>query len=140
MEKQRFREFLSAKGFKLTKERDEILMEVLSTREHFDPDELFVRLKTKGSKVSKASIYRTIPLLIAGGVIEEVERVEKHAHYEKILGTKHHDHMICVKCGQLIEFFSPSLETLQDELCSKKGFKVIRHTLEILGHCEKCSD
>ncbi|MDI6728383.1 MAG: transcriptional repressor [Thermodesulfovibrionales bacterium] len=138
MEKQKFREFLTTKGLKLTKERDEILNEILAMKKHFDPEELFIRLKTKGSKVSRASVYRTIPLLIEIGLIEEVERIDRHAHYEKVSKDRHHDHMICMKCGKVIEFYSPTLEMLQDEICQKEKFRGIRHSLEILGYCEKC--
>ena len=138
MEKQKFREFLTTKRLKLTKERNEILDEILDMKKHFDPEELFVRLKTKGSKVSRASVYRTIPLLIESGLLEEVERIDRHAHYERVSEDRHHDHMICIKCGKVIEFYSPTLEMLQDEICQKEKFKGIRHTLEILGCCEKC--
>jgi Fur family ferric uptake transcriptional regulator len=139
MEKEKFREFLSGKGLKTTKERDEIINEVAAMKGHFDPDELFIRLKQKGSKVSRASVYRTIPLLIESGLIEEVERIDRHAHYERISEKKHHDHMICVKCGKVIEFYSPTLEMLQNEICGKENFKGIRHSLEILGYCKKCN-
>lgn len=140
MEKQKFREFLTTKGLKLTKERDEILNEILIMKKHFDPEELFIRLKAKGSKVSRASVYRTIPLLIESRLIEEVERIDRHAHYEKVSENRHHDHMICMKCGKIIEFYSPTLEMLQDEICQKEKFKGIKHSLEILGYCEKCRD
>ncbi|MEW5746652.1 MAG: transcriptional repressor [Nitrospirota bacterium] len=138
MPKEKFREFLCTKGLKATKGRDEIIDEIMSIKGHFDPEELFVRLKTKGSKVSRASVYRTIPLLIECGFIEEVERIDKHAHYERVSEEAHHDHMICIKCGKVIEFFSPTLEMLQDELCQKEKFKKVRHSLEIFGYCSTC--
>ena len=139
MEKQKFREFLLSNELKLTKGRDEILNEILSTKGHFEPEELFVKLKSKGSKVSRASVYRTIPLLVESGFIEKVEKIDRHAHYEKVSGNSHHDHMICIKCGRVIEFFSPTLEMMQDEVCQKEKFRGVRHTLEIFGYCEKCS-
>lgn len=139
MTNQKFKEFLLTKGLKSTKGRHEIIEEVLAMEGHFNPDELFVRLKNNGSKISRASVYRTIPLLIESGLIEEVERIDKHAHYEIVSDKSHHDHMICIKCGKVIEFFSPTLETLQDELCNKEQFKKVRHNLEILGYCETCS-
>ncbi len=139
MEKQKFKDYVSTKGLKLTKERDEILNEILAAEGHFEPEELFIRLKTKGSKVSRASVYRTIPLLIESGLIEEVEKIDKHSHYEKVIGKQHHDHMICMKCGTVIEFFSPTLEMLQNEICQKESFHGIRHNLEILGYCGKCN-
>jgi Fur family ferric uptake transcriptional regulator len=140
MEKQKFKKFITDKGLKLTKERKEILNEILRTKGHFDPDELFIKLKNRGSKVSRASIYRTLPLLIESGLIEEVEKIDKRAHYEKISMDSHHDHMICIKCGKVIEFYSETLEMLQDEICKNERFKGIRHTLEILGHCKRCRD
>jgi Fur family ferric uptake transcriptional regulator len=140
MEKETFKEYVATKGLKLTKERNEILEEILATEGHFDPEELFIRLKTKGSKVSRASVYRTIPLLLESGLIDEVERIDKHSHYEKVLGKQHHDHMICVKCGKVIEFFSPTLEMLQSELCQKENFSGLRHNLEILGYCGNCNN
>lgn len=139
MEKQKFREFLKTKKLKLTKEREEIFNEIFDIKKHFDPEELFINLKKKEAKASRASVYRTIPLLIEGGFIEEVERVDRHAHYEKVSEDRHHDHMICTKCGKVIEFYSPTLEMLQEEICKKENFKGIRHSLEILGYCERCS-
>lgn len=133
-----FKEIFKNRGFKFTKERQEIIQEIMSMDGHFDPDELYVRLRSKGSKVSRASIYRTLPMLLEAGVIEVVERVDRHAHYEKVSQEKHHDHMICVKCGRVIEFFSPTLELLQKEICEKERFESIRHSLEIYGYCDKC--
>ncbi|KAF0185106.1 MAG: Fur family transcriptional regulator ferric uptake regulator [Nitrospirae bacterium] len=134
----RFRDFIAGKGLKATKERAEILQEIIGTVGHFDPDELYFRLRAKGSKVSRASIYRTIPLLIEGRFIDEVERVGKHAHYECVVGGQHHDHMICIKCGAVLEFYSPTLEDLQDDLCRQHRFSKVRHHLEILGVCSAC--
>jgi Fur family ferric uptake transcriptional regulator len=95
-------------------------------------------MKSGGSKVSRASVYRTLPLLVESGIIEEVERVDKHAHYEKIPKNGHHDHMICTRCGKVIEFYSEGLEELQEKICRQKNFSGMRHSLEILGVCEKC--
>ncbi len=138
MDKLDFREFIFSKGLKSTKKRDEIFEEVSKTEGHFDPDELYIRLKQKGSKVSRASVYRTLPLLVEIGLIEEVERFDKHAHYERVSVDSHHDHMICTKCGGVIEFFSPTLELLQDEICQREDFHKLRHTLEIFGICKEC--
>lgn len=133
-----FKELLKRKGLKLTKERAVILKEIFSFHGHFDPEDLLIRLRKKGSRVSKASIYRTIPLLLESGLIEEVIKVDKHAHYEHTYGHSHHDHMICTKCGSVVEFHSQELEDLQEKLCKKDGFRGISHTLEIRGYCRKC--
>lgn len=138
MNREDFKNFISGKGLKVTKKRNEIFDEVLKIDGHFDPEELYIKLKQKGSKVSRASIYRTIPLLVEIGLIEEVERIDKHAHYERVSSDSHHDHMICTKCGKVIEFFSPTLEVLQQEICQRENFRNIRHSLEIFGLCKDC--
>lgn len=134
----KFIEYLRAKGLKFTKERQLIAKELLSSRGHFDLDEFYVGLKKKGLKVSKASVYRTLPLLLESGLIKQVEKTDKHAHYELVYGSSHHDHMLCVSCGKVIEFYSKPLERLQDRLCEAEGFESISHTLEIMGYCSKC--
>ncbi len=139
MEKHIFREFLNKRSLKFTRERELVLDEVFSFHGHFDPEEIMISMREKGIRVSKASIYRTLPLLLESGLIEQVEKNNKHAHYEHTFGHGHHDHLICLKCGKVIEVFSPELEAIQDELCRKKGFKGIKHTLEIKGYCRNCN-
>ena len=125
-------------GKRQTAGRREILAAIDGMNGHFDPQTLHDRLRAKGSKVSRASIYRTIPILVAQGVINEVEKTEKHAHYEKTIGKAHHDHLICLSCGRTIEFCSPTIEMLQNEVCQHAAFEGVRHTLEIMGYCKEC--
>jgi Fur family transcriptional regulator, ferric uptake regulator len=125
-------------GRRLTREREEIVRTIEETEGHFNPQTLYERLKAKGSKVSRASVYRTIPILVEHGVIAEVEKTEKHAHYERVMGRAHHDHLICLACGRTTEIYSPTLEMLQEEICARVGFKGVRHTLEIMGYCREC--
>lgn len=139
MENKIFKEFLEKKGLKFTKERLAVLKEVFSIHSHFDPDDILIKMRKKGIRVSKASIYRTLPLLLECGLVEQVERVDKHAHYEHTFGHGHHDHLICIKCGKVIALYSKKLERLQERLCKKENFKNITHTLEIKGYCSKCN-
>lgn len=139
-EREHFRSFIARKGLKMTRGREEICGEILDTKGHFDPEALFVRLKRKGSKVSRASVYRTLPLLAESGLIEEVERTDKRSHYERVSPSAHHDHMICLRCGRVIEFFSPDLETIQEDLCRRELFRGVRHSLVIMGYCDLCGD
>ncbi|TAL24490.1 MAG: transcriptional repressor [Nitrospirae bacterium] len=139
MEDRVFREFLQKKGLKFTKERAAILKGVFSARGHFDPDDLLIKMRGKGIRVSKASIYRTLPLLLESGLIEQVLKVDKHAHYEHTFGRGHHDHLICLKCGKVIPLYSRKLEKLQENLCRKEKFKCLTHTLEIRGYCLRCN-
>ena len=138
MERSIFREFLYKKGLKLTKERQRILDEVFAFHGHFNPEELLKSMRSKKIKVSKASIYRTLPLLVESGLVEQVEKNDKHAHYEHTFGHGHHDHLICMRCGKVIEVFSQRLEAVQTELCKSREFEGIKHTLEIKGYCCNC--
>lgn len=139
MEEKTFREYIRSKGLKFTKERELILRKVLSLKGHFAPEELYIEMRKTGLKVSKASVYRTLPLLIESGLIRQVEKTDKHAHYESAFGSGHHDHMLCISCGKAIEFYSRPLERLQERLCSGEGFQSVSHTLEIMGYCRKCA-
>ncbi len=139
MKKKSFRGMPLVDGRRRTQGRQEILTAINDIEGHFDSQTLYDRLKAKGTGISRASVYRTIPILVESGIIAQVEKTEKHAHYEKILGRAHHDHLICLACGKTIEFYSPTLEMLQDELCQREAFKGLRHSLEIMGYCRECA-
>ncbi len=138
MESKIFKSFLGEKGLKLTKERIAILREVFSFHGHFEPEHLYFRMRDGGSKASRASVYRTLNLLVESGLIAKVRRTEKGTVYEHTFGHRHHDHMICESCGKIIEFYSEKLENLQNEICARNGFSGVNHTLEIRGHCGQC--
>ena len=138
MENKIFQNFLAEKGLKLTKERTAVLKEVFSFHGHFDPEHLYLRIKASGSKASRASVYRTLNLLVESGLVEKVTRTEKGNVYEHTFGHTHHDHMICDLCGSITEFYSEKLENLQKEICIANDFIGRSHTLEIRGYCTEC--
>ncbi|MBI4767151.1 MAG: transcriptional repressor [Deltaproteobacteria bacterium] len=111
--KPRFFNYLKQQGLKWTPEREEVLQEVLKTEGHFEAEDLAFRLRKSGSRVSKATIYRTLPLLVKAGMVKEVIHGEKHQHYEHTHGENHHDHMICLKCGKIVEFDKESLKKIE---------------------------
>jgi Fur family transcriptional regulator, ferric uptake regulator len=138
MENSIFRNFLGEKKLKLTKERIAVLKEVFSFHGHFEPEQLYFRIKNSGLKASRASVYRTLNLLVESGLVDKVTRKGKGNIYEHTYGHGHHDHMICDGCGKIMEFYSERLENLQEEICRKSGFTGSSHMLEIRGSCEKC--
>jgi Fur family ferric uptake transcriptional regulator len=138
MENKIFQNFLGKKGLKFTKERIAVLKEVFSSHNHFEPENLYLRIKGSGSKASRASVYRTLNLLVESGLVEKVTRTEKGNVYEHTFGHAHHDHMICGECGSITEFYSEKLENLQKEICLTNDFDGKSHTLEIRGYCTKC--
>ena len=136
--KQKFEEFLRSKELKYTSERKFIRKAIFSFNKHFDVEELFERLRKQGNNVSRATIYRTIPLLIQSGLITETLHCQDKTSYENIFNKKHHDHLVCVKCGKTIEFFDERIEKLQEEVCRQHNFVPTEHRLGIKGYCEDC--
>ena len=135
-----FRSFTSKKGLRNTPEREEIISEIFSQPNHFDVDELFLRLRNKGSRVSKASIYRNIPLIMECNLIREVWHEDGHMHYEPVYGHEHHCHLRCLKCGKVIEFIEEGLGEIEKRLGEKFRFQIVDHRLEVRGYCTECTN
>ena len=133
-----FREFIRKKGLRRTPERETIIKEIFATHDHFDVDDLYLRLRNKKKKVSKPSIYRLIPYLLESGLIQEAYFEDGHLHYEHIYGHEHHCHLRCVECGAIVEFQEKSLKSLESKLGKKYDFLVKGHKLEVYGYCPKC--
>lgn len=135
---QRFRQFLAHQGLKLTSERTALVREIFASHYHFEADELLMKMKQANVKISRATIYRTLELLVKSGMVRRVHLGEDHYHYEHVTGNSHHDHLICTTCGSVIEFHDPTLEQRQREICEKKRFTPTFHNLQILGVCDSC--
>jgi len=133
-----FIEYIKQHGLKWTPERQRVLQEVFATEGHFEAEELAYRLRKKGSRISKATVYRTLPLLVKAGLIKEAIHGEKHHHYEHIHDEKHHDHLICLKCGKIIEFHDPSLKEIEEKICRENHFRPQKFLVEIFGYCQRC--
>lgn len=134
----RFQVFLQQQGQKLTTERSALVREIFSTHYHFEADELLFKMKQKSLKISRATVYRTLELLVKSGLVRRVHLGEDHYHYEHVSGNSHHDHLICTACGGVIEFHDELLEQRQREICEKKKFTPTFHNLQILGICDSC--
>lgn len=135
-----FADYLRRRNLKLTPERRTVLREVFQHHGHLDADQLLVRLRTKEERVSRATIYRTLELLVDSGLIWKVSLGGSQSHYELAYGAKHHDHLICMSCGQVIEFVNERIEQLQEKVCRDHGFHPMRHNMQIFGHCSKCGE
>lgn len=134
----RFQDFLRGQGLKLTGERTALVREIFSTHYHFDADELLFKLKDKGAKISRATIYRTLELLVKSGMVRRVHLGEDHYHYESVGQGSHHDHLVCTTCGNVIEFQDESLTARQREICAEHKFSPTFTNLQILGVCHRC--
>lgn len=134
----RFQDFLQQQGLKLTSERVALVREIFSIHYHFEADELLFKMKEKAVKISRATVYRTLELLVKSGMVRRVHLGEDHYHYEHVTGNSHHDHLICTTCGGVIEFHDEELEQRQRDICAKKKFTPTFHNLQILGVCDAC--
>ena len=137
---QRFIAFLREKNLKVTQERLALVREVLAKRGHFEAEDLQIRLRTHGIRVSKPTIYRTLPLLMESGLLRASFLTgERQTYYENTLGADNHEHLICLTCGRIIEFTSDSLEEALREVGRKHGFAPQKRRIELYGLCEHCS-
>lgn len=133
-----FRDYVRQRGLRWTPERELILQEIFEIHEHFDVDGLYLVLKQKGVKVSKASIYRALPLFIDCGLVREVDFSDGHWHYEHIYGHEHHYHLKCLGCGEVMEFEEPILAQVEGRLTREYGYSIVIQQLEVKGYCPAC--
>ena len=138
-EAHRFEAFLRSKKLKLTGERMEILETIFQKNTHFDAEELHADLKRLGRDISRATVYRTLDLLVQCGLVRKSSLGSTHANYEAAHENEHHDHLICLNCNKVFEFFRPDLETLQEAICTEQSFTPLHHSLQIFGLCVDCN-
>ena len=133
-----FEKFLSENNLKDTPQRRAVLDAVFSTHHHFDAEELVDILRHKDKRISRATVYRVLDLLVKGEFVRAMDLGESRKMYEHVVGHKHHDHLICTKCGGTIEFDDGLIELLQKKVCSRLNFEADFHSLRIFGRCENC--
>ena len=136
----KFREFLALQGKRLTQEREWIVDQVFKSHEHFDAEQLVARLSREGAgrRVSRSTVYRTLTALVEAGLLRTVARAKDREVYEHDYGYPQHDHFICKKCGELIEFENDELAKVLDWLAAERGFRMTGHRLEVYGLCAEC--
>lgn len=138
---ERFREYLATRGMRLTPERATIVREVFSQHEHFEAEQLVARLTQPGSgrRVSRSTVYRALSQMEEAGLLRKVARANDREVWEHDYGYPQHDHLICGKCGTLIEFHHPDLQRLLDDVARSHDFRMEGHRLEVHGVCADCS-
>ena len=136
--KENFRKFLKENSYRNTPERFEVLDVILNKDGHFDADDLFVNLKTINSKVSRATVYNTLDILQECGIVSRYRFGENHSKYEKTFGRPQHDHLICLECGDIIEFIDERIIKIQKTVCKENNFTQTSSTFQIFGLCHKC--
>lgn len=126
-----FKELLAKEGLKSTAARISILEDILSSNDHRECEEIYADLLRKKINVSRATVYRTLDVLVKYDYARKLDIGDGRIRYEKKLGTSHHDHMICIDTGDIIEFHNEEIELLQDKIAKRHGYKVVRHVHQL---------
>ncbi|MGE0709192.1 MAG: Fur family transcriptional regulator [Planctomycetota bacterium] len=134
-----FRDFLKDRGLKLTQQRLTILERALGSERHFSAEELSDQVRGEEQRISKATVYRTLALLVEAGMLDTHDFERGHTVYERAAhGKAHHDHLICVACDSVFEFHNEEIERLQLQVASRFDFAMVSHTHQIYGVCGRC--
>ena len=131
-------EYLVQHGLKRSTQREVILDAFLRAGTHVSVEDLLRIVKRKDPAVGRTTIYRTLKLFQEAGLASEL-LVGSEARFEPLWNRDHHDHLVCVHCGEIIEFQSPEIETLQDDIANGLGFVIEGHRHTIFGRCQKCA-
>ena len=133
-----FLDWLSKNKLKLTPQRRLILELFLEATDHVTPEGMYERARQRDGAIGVATVYRTLKLLAKSGVAREILFDDGVMHYELLHGAKHHDHIICTRCGKRAEVVDPAIERLQEQLAAAHGFQLKDHKMFLYGLCDSC--
>lgn len=132
-----FKEHLRQQGLKSTAQRDDIANVFFASNRHISVEELYHEVKQINPGIGYATVYRTMKLLTECGVATERHFRDGEARFESSEG-RHHDHLICERCGRIVEFEEERIEALQAEVAERLGFQFTGHKMELYGLCRNC--
>jgi Fur family ferric uptake transcriptional regulator len=136
--KEKFISFLERKSLRLTAQRHAIIETVFNTEEHFTAEQLLAWARQRDRSVSRATVYRTLPLLTESGLVREMDFGKDYKFYDpNYADHPHHNHIICNDCEKIVEFDSEKIEKLENEISQRLGFSVKSQRLQITGACEQ---
>ncbi len=136
-----FRRYLREQGLPVTQQRETIAEVVFSSEGHLSVEEIEERLRERGERTGKATVYRTLEMLVKSGLVAEHDFGEGFKRYEHLFGQQPaHEHLVCTECGRVEEIEDPELVRLQEEVARRHGFTPARYRLQIFGLCSECQE
>ncbi len=130
--------FMAEHGLKSTRQRGLIIDAFFERPGHLSVEELWSKVRAVDQHVSVATVYRTMKLLADSGLAHAQNFGDGQTRYEAAVGREHHDHLICTRCGKIVEFEDDRIEELQDAVARRHGFQVTSHKMELYGLCKSC--
>ena len=128
--------YLEKNHLKHTKQRELILNVFLDARQHLTSEDLYLSVREQYPNIGYTTVYRTMKLLVEAGLATERHFDDGITRYET--EHEHHDHLVCIRCGKIVEFECEIIENAQDEIAKRQGFQILRHRHELYGHCADC--
>ena len=136
--KEKFVAFLGTKNLRMTSQRQAIIETVFGTEEHFTAEQLLEWSRAKDRSVSRATVYRTLPLLTESGLVREMDFGKDHKFYDpNYADHPNHNHIICQDCEKIVEFESEKISQIENEISHRLGFEVKTQRLQITASCDE---
>ena len=138
VELKKFMKVLRNENLKLTQQRVEIFREVCDSDEHREAEDIYLALRERDVHVSRSTVYRTMNILYQHDLVWRMNIGDGKWRYEHWLDCHQHDHLICIRCGTIVEFMNPQIEEIQKDVADKFNYKLVRHVHQLFGLCKQC--
>ncbi len=135
---EKYENYLKTHNIKKSSQREIILSKFIQKKNHISAQDLYNIVQIDNKEIGIATVYRAMKFFCEAGIAKEIDIGDGVKRYEINIDNKHHDHLICIKCGAIIEIYNESLEKIQNEICKKYGFIPEQHVLYVYGICKNC--